>query len=112
MSKGVSERGGWKFEAEPAARRGRTRVSDDERRERAMELYRRLMWALERAEISVEIAAARAGVATDTFRNLREARTKEPSFFAIMIAADVAGVSPFFLAQLTADPDDYRAPKT
>jgi hypothetical protein len=118
MARKVEERGGYTFVADPrraprgaGARRGAT-AGDERRVARAAELHRRLTWAIERAGVTKEQFAAVAGVTTDALRNLKDGRTRDPSFFMIMTAARIAKVSPFFLAQLTDDPDDYRPRKT
>lgn len=90
----------------------RSGLSDEAELERALELHRRLEWAMERADVSDVEVAAGGGVHGDYVRNLARGGAKHPSFFIITQIAGLLDVSPFWLAQMTEDPDDFRPHRT
>lgn len=112
---GAREIAGGVFEAEPPARRERRAVrgiSKDQQAARAVELHRRIYWAMAKAEVSEEAVAAVAGISTESLRNLRRPEgVRNPSFFSIIAIAAHLRVSPFWLAAMTEDPEGFLPPR-
>lgn len=111
MVKRVSDTQGYAFEGEPVQRgKRRRRASVEDETARAVELARRIDWAAEKAGLSIEMVAATAGVHGDYVRNIARGGARHPSFFTVMLISSQCQVSPYFLAQMTDDPQAFKPP--
>lgn len=116
----LNERGHINFDLEGAtetrarkksgAGRRRARNSLDDA-ERVQELYARFEFGLDRANLSLEEACGAAGVTVDFMRNLKRGGVANPGFFRIIAIAAAVGLSPYYLAQLSDDPDADKPDK-